>query len=69
MTPRNFEENFALYDSKPDIWQVEADKMGNGWMRFQIFELGVNAWLDSQKTSQPQRSSLSQTDSGSKSSV
>ena len=66
MAPRNFEENLVLYESDPDAWQAEADKMGNGWMRFQMFELGVSVWLDSQKTSQPQTPSLSPIDLGSK---
>ena len=59
MTPRNFDENWSLYENEPDAWQTEADRMGNGWMRSQLF---MNALLNLPGTSPHQPSSLSPLD-------
>jgi hypothetical protein len=42
------EESRSLFERDPDAWREEADKPGNGWMDVQMFELTVNAWLESQ---------------------
>lgn len=57
------EESLALYERDVDAWNQEADKIGNGWMRIPMFELAVNAWLESQGSSQHQAPSLSLIDS------
>lgn len=45
MTPQ---ESLSLLSQAPDEWREEADKPGNGWMDFQLFEMEVATWLDSQ---------------------
>jgi hypothetical protein len=56
MTPQNVEENLALYERDPDAWQHEADKMGNGWMRFQLLMNGLLVFPETSPS--PQSSSM-----------